>query len=811
MKSLWHDLQYALRLFWKKPGFTIVAVLTLGLGIGANTAVFSVVNAFLLRSLPYSEPDRLVMIKRSADLDDRHSVYSYPALSQLRDLNQSFESVAAFAYTRLTIDGADGPEMIFGSRVTSNFFSVLGVAPILGRAFLEGEDEPNRPRLVILSHGLWQRRFGSDPDIIGRTISDEEGPVEIVGVMPPEFKFDLLPDIPRVEFWTPLGPNPRTRMHWGTSWLYSIARLKPETTLDQARSELEVVAEQIRQNAGQPSTFTGRLSDNFSLNAVSIKGFFVGDAEKPLLILLGAVGFVLLIACVNVANLLLAHGVGRQKEIAIRAVLGANRRRLIGQMLTESVVLSLAGGALAFLLVMWSLKLIVWLTPKWMTRMVEISLDERVFLFTLAASLLTGILFGLLPSLHASKPDLQTSLKQSATTASSPLRGFRSFLVISEVALAVILLVGAGLMINSFIRLTSIDIGFNAENVLSMELRLLSRTKEPEQAAFAREVVERLQATPGVIDAALAGSLPTMGGFSTSNKRSQMLEGPLAGDPDSEMEIEPRPVTPEYFQTMGIRLISGRLFTDADTAETQPVIVVSQRVAQLAWPGEDPVGKRFLWSWKKDQKPIVIGVVSDVRQYDQEPNPFLYIPFSQSPDSFISLAVRASADPSSLTATVRNKLLDVDPRVVVENVMTMDERLGDVVAQPRFYAALLGWFAAMGMLLSVIGLYGVISYAVSQRTHEVGIRIALGAERRDILKLIVGQGLIMTLIGIALGLAGAFALSRLLASLLFEVTATDPATYVGVSFILLATALVACFVPARRATKVDPMVALRYE
>ncbi len=811
MRALLQDLRYALRLLHKKPGFTIIAILTLGLGIGANTAVFSVVNAFLLRPLPYHEPDRLVMIQRTPATADSESVYSYPVFGGVREQCESFGGVAAFAYHRLTLDSPEGPKAVLGSRVTSNFFSVIGVAPVLGRAFLPGEDEPNKPRLVILSHGLWQRRFGSDPAIVGQTITADKETVEIVGVMPPDLKFDLIPELPKVEFWITLNPSPRMKTAGNVNWLRIIARLNPAATVAQARTELDVIAERIRQNVGQSSPDAVKLPDDFALSAVDLKEFFIGDAQRPLFILLGAVGFVLLIACVNVANLLLAHGVGRQKEIAIRGVLGASRRRLMRQMLTESLMLSLAGGALSLLLVVWSLQVIAWLTPKWMTRMEEISLDWKVFLFALAASLFTGILFGLLPSLRASKVDLHTTLKSGAATASRRAGGFRNLLVIAEVALAVVLLVGAGLMINSFIRVTSIDTGFNPENVLSMELRMLAREKPPEQTAFVDQVLERVRSLPGVKDAAFVESLPMVGGSSQSNKRSKMLEGPIAGDPDAQMKIEPRFATPDYFQTMGIRLLRGRLFTDQDTAETQPVVIVSERMAREAWPGEDAIGKRLLWNWKKDQRPTVIGVVTDITQYDREPALALYYPFSQNPDSFLSLAVRSSSDPLNLIAGIRNQIFEVDPRVVVDDVMTMEQRLGDLVAQPRFYAVLLGAFAVMGMLLSIIGLYGVISYLVSQRTREVGIRIALGAQSHDIFKLVIGHGLALTLIGFATGLVGAFALSRLLDSLLFGVTATDPATYAVISLLLLTTTFAACYLPARRATRVDPVIALRYE
>lgn len=814
MRVLWQDLQYALRLFRKKPGFTLIAILTLGLGIGANTAVFSVVNAFLLRPLPYKDPDRLVVVQRTAASAEYDAVDSYPVFGDVRDQSESLDEVAAFSWRRLTLEGADGPEIVFGSSVTANFFSVVGATPLLGRAFLSGEDEPGKPPLVILSHGLWQRRFGADPNVVGRTFTSDKETVEIVGVMPPDFKFDLLPEIPRVEFWMPMNANPRMRASRNISWLRIIARLAPDATLAQTRAELGVIAERIREDAGKPSASSPvRLREDFSLSAIPVKDFFVGEAQKPLLTLLGAVGFVLLIACVNVANLLLAHGVGRQKEIAIRAVLGANRRRLISQMLTESLLLSLAGGLLGLLFVTWLLEVVVWLTPKYLVRMEEITLDGRVFLFTLLASLCTGVVFGLLPALQASKVDLQSTLKSGAAAGGVALRGFRNLLVVAEVALAVILLVGAGLMVNSFIRLTNVPVGFDPENVLSLQLNMLARTKEPEQRAFAREAVERLQSLPGVTSAALIDSLPVEGGSTVSNKRSKMLAAPLAGDADAEIKIEAHFATPEYFQAMGIRLVSGRFFTDDDTAATPPVVVVSEWLARQAWQGEDPIGKRLLWNWAEGQQPTVIGVVADVRQSNlsEEPSPILYAPFDQSPQGVVAAVVRTTVEPSSLTPAVREQILATDGRVAIGKVMTVEQKLSESVAQPRFYTVLLGWFGMAGMLLALIGLYGVISYSVSQMTHEVGIRIALGAQRRDILKLVVGHGFVLTITGIALGVGGAFALSRLLGSLLFGVTATDPVTYAVVCTLLLVTALLACYLPARRATRVDPMAALRYE
>ncbi len=813
MKTLLQDVRHAFRLFHKRPGFSLIAVLTLGLGIGANTAIFSVVNAFLLQPLPYKEPDRLVMIQRTPAIANAASVYSYPAFNTLREQTQSFDGVTAFAYRQLTLDNQDGPETVLGSTVASNFFSVLGVEPLLGRAFLPGEDEPNRPQLVILSYSLWQRRFGGDPKIIGQTVRADKDTVEIIGVMPPGFKTDLVANFPPVEFWATLNPGTRITAS-NTRWLRVIARLKPAATLAQAQTELGVIAEGMLQSAAQAAPNAG--NQDLALSAVTVKDFFVGEAQKPLLVLFGAVGFVLLIACVNVANLLLAQGVGRQREIAIRAVLGANRRRLMSQMLTESLLLSVSGGLLGLLLVTWLLRVIVWLTPKWMVRMEEISLDCRVLLFTLAASLLTGLLFGLLPSLQASKVDLQSTLKAGAVTAVGALRGFRSLLVVTEVALAVILLVGAGLMINSFVRLTSINVGFDEENVLSLRLNTLARQSAPEQVAFMREILPRVQSLPGVKAAALIDALPMARGSSQSDKRSVLLEVPLTGNSDTEITLEYHWVTPGYFQTMRLGLLKGRLFTDADTTGTQPVVVVSQYLAQQAWPDEDPIGKRLLLGEAENQHPTVIGVVTDVRRYGQQPSPNFYSPFSQTYSAInhgaISyLVIRTATDPLNIAAALREQILDVDRRVIVDQVMTMEEHLSQTVAQPRFYAVLFGWFAAMGVLLAALGLYGVLSYAVSQQTREVGIRIALGAEPHDILKLIVGHGIVLTLIGLAIGLAGAFALSRLLGSLLFEITATDPLTYFIVALLLLLTALLACYLPARRATRVDPMVALRYE
>jgi putative ABC transport system permease protein len=810
VRALLQDLRYGIRMLWKTPGFTLVAVLTLALGIGANTAVFSVVNAVLFNPFPYREPERLLVIERKNQPSTSAEFHSYPVFNELRGEGRAFDDVAALRSRVLPVEGADGPERVWGEKVSSNFFSVLGVAPILGRAFLPGEDQPNQPNVVVLSYGLWQRRFGGDPSVVGKTLNADKDSFQIVGVMPRDFGFDPSP-LTKAEYWTPLSPDPRLLTAWNVNEIRLIARLRPGATAEQARAELNADAERINGDAGEGFK---KLNKDYGLSAVTLREYFVGDTQKPLLILLGAVGFVLLIACVNAANLLLAQGVGRQREIAIRTVLGANRRRLLSQMLTESLLLSLASGLVGLLLVMWSLEGIAWLMPKGMVRVEGLSVDRQVLLFTLAASLLTGVLFGLLPSLYGSKPDLQTTLKLGTSASDETRGGFRSLLVVSEVALALVLLVGAGLMVNSFLRLTAVNTGLDTDNVLSMELQMLSRKTGPEQTALAQELVSHIQGLPGVKGAAVVSSLPiSESGNSRSGKRSILLQQPFAANPDEEITLEPREATPGYFQTMGIRLLRGRLLADSDTAGSQPVVVVSERLAREAWPGEDPLGKRLRLGGSEKQWPTVVGVVSDIRHHslEREPTPLLYAPFAQNPDAFASLVVRTANNPAGMFPAVRSEILSTDRRVVVSDVMTMEQRLSDLVAAPRFYTLLLVWFAGMGMLLALVGLYGVVSYTVSQRTREWGIRLALGAQPRDVVGLVVGRGLVLTLVGIALGLGGAFVLSRLLTSLLFGVTASDPATYAAVSILVLAAALLACYVPARRATKVDPMVALRYE
>lgn len=810
------DVRYALRLLAKKPSFAAIAMLTISVGIGANTAIFSVVNSFILRPLPFTEPDRLIMVqKNSAVADYGFSVYSYPVFNELREQAQTLDGITAFASGRFTFDGSEGPETVWGNRVTGNFFTVLGVTPILGRGFVAGEDGPNQPQRIVLSYSLWQRRFGGDPHVIGQSIVDGQQTAEIIGVMPEGFKFDLWPEFPKIEFWTSLNPSPGMVTAKNINWLRMIGRLRQGAGVDQSRSELGVIAERIREAASSLAAPNPRLPADFAISAVTVRDFFVGPANQPLLVLFGAVGFVLLIACVNVANLLLAQGVGRQKELAIRSALGASRGRLVRQNLTESLVLSITGGFIGLLLVTWSIKLISSLTPAWMMRMQEISVDLRVLLFAGAVSIVTGVLFGFLPSLFASRPDLQAVLRQSGSRSGARIGGFRSALVIAELAFAVVLLVGAGLMMKSFLRLTSVDLGFVSENILTVRMNMLARQKEPDQIAFAQELLPRVKAMPGVTDAALVGVVPTEPTSSQTNKRRAVVEGPLSGDPDEEVTIRHMPATESYFHLMGIRLIKGRLFGETDTAAAPPVVVVTEQTAREFWPGEDPIGKRLLWSWVDGQRPTVIGIVSDVRVYDSnkdpEPTSFVYSSFYQSPERSAYLAVRTADDPTKLTETIRSQILGLDRRVVVDNISTMDARLGKQVAQPRFYSILLGCFAAIGTLLSILGLYGVISYLVSQRTHEMGIRIALGAQNRDILRLVLGRGLALTVAGLAVGLAGAVALTRLLESVLFEVTPADPVTYAGVSILLLGFAALAYYVPARRATKVDPVIALRNE
>ncbi len=815
MNILLQDLRFGFRVLMNKPGFTAIIVLALALGIGANSAIFSVVNAVLLHSLPYKDPDRLVMIWHNyPTLKLPDASVSPPSYILYRDMTRSFEQVATGTGWQVNVTGLGEPERLQGASISYNFFSTLGVEPAIGRPFKQDEDRPGADKVVILSHGLWQRLFGGRDDILNQTITLDDQTYNIVGVMPPGFQF-----LNTVDLWKPIAFTPEQvspTMH-GNEFLSVVARLKPDVTFEQACDEMNTLADQIRGEFYGP---------NWGISLVPLSKQLIGDFKLMLWIPFAFVGCVLLIACANVANLLLARATARQKEIAIRTVLGASRARIIGQMLTESLLLSIMGGALGLLVAYIAIRLLILsIPPEIGNNLVgwkNIGLNTEAMVFTIAVSLLTGIIFGLAPALHASRPDLNESLKEGGRTGTEgPRRNrLRSALVVFEVAIALVLLVGAGLLIRSFIRLQEVDPGFNPENVLTMQLSLpRSRYREPEQmASFYSRALEQVKAIGGVQYAAFGTNLPMSGNNSSA---SFAIEGYTPAEGESSPHGDYHMVTPEYFNTMQIQLIEGRYFTEADTNRSKPVAIIDKVLADRYWPGESPIGKQIAAYFEADGDNLkwreIVGVVGQVRRYgpDGKTKEQYYIPQAQRPSRDAYLLVRSSADPSSLARSIRNAISEVDKDQPVFRVMTMETVVSNFLAKKRFLMLLVTVFAGLALLLAAVGLYGVMAYTVTQRTHEIGIRMALGAGPGDVMRMVIRQGMALTLIGAAVGLAGAFVLTRLLAStvsgLLFGVGANDPATFAGLSLLLLAVALVASYIPARRATRVDPMIALRYE
>lgn len=812
METLLQDLRYGFRMLTKKPGFTIVAVLALALGIGANSAIFSVVNTVLLKPLPFKSPDQLMIVWEDG------SRYGFPKdtpapanFIDWRDQNQVFESMAAVDSKTLNLTGTGEPEKIECKRLSANFFPMLGVEPILGRSFLPEEDQPGAARVVIMNYGLWQRRFGSDADIVGKTLTLDGQAYTVIGVMSKEFRF---PDAFQASgeenaLYVPIAFTSEEASMRGGHYLTVYARAKAGVTVEQAQAEMTTIAARLEQQ--YPET-------NLSLGAavVSLQEQLVGDIKPALLILLGAVGFVLLIACANVANLLLARAAARQKEIALRTALGASRARLVGQFLTESVLLAGLGGVVGLLFAVLGLKLLTTLIPPNLSQAKAISIDATVLGFTFLVSLLTGVIFGLAPALQASRPNLNETLKEGGKGSPGGGRSrLRSLLVVSEVALALVLLVGAGLMINSFFRLRNVNPGFNPKNLLTMNV-VLPRSKYDRRAkrtAFYNEMLQRIESLPGVESAGVITNLPlTFKG----NNSGVTIEGRPEPPADQIPIVISRVVSDSYFRTMGIALSKGREFSTQDRPDTRASIIVSESTARTFWPDEDPIGKRLKLGGYNSDAPwlSVVGVVKDVRQFelDIDPKPQVYFAYTQMPDfAPRDLVVRTSSDPLQLADAVRNEVWAVDKDQPVSNVSTMEAILAFSVARERFNMLLLAIFAAVALALAAVGIYGVMSYSVTQRTHEIGVRMALGANRSDVLRLVVGQGLKLVSIGVAIGLASAFALTRVMESLLFGVSATDPITFAAISVVLVAVAMIASYIPARRATKVDPMIALRYE
>jgi putative ABC transport system permease protein len=815
MESLFKDISYGARSLLKRPGFSAVAVLTLALGIGANTAIFSVVNATLLRPLPFKDPERVAMVwgflQKMAQTTDKLPV-SAPNFIELKKQNQSFSDMAAFRSWGWQMTGGGQPELLRGARVTSDFFKAVGANPILGRSFTAEEDLPSRAPVAVISHALWQRHFGGDQNVIGKTLTLTGQTVMVVGVMPAGFQFpggaNMIPGLQFArenDVWMPLAFTDEERSREGNLNLALIGRVKPGVSFSQAETELRTL---------EQNTALGKIG--FTVNVLALHQQMVGKIRKLLLVLLATVAFVLLIACANIANLLLARATSRKKEIAIRAALGAGRIRLIRQLLTESLLLSLAGGALGLALAVWGNSLLISLIPKDIPRISEVGLDGRILVFTILVSFMTGIVFGLAPALQASKLDLNESLKDGlrGTTAGSRQNRLRSLLVVSEVALALVLLIGATLLIRSFVSLLEVKPGFNPTNLLTMDIQLPSEApakyaKDEARTDFFERLIERVKTVPGVENAGAVVSLPLTGAFESTDL---ILPGQESLSDAQRPEADYTTVTADYFRTMQIPMLQGRQFTLQDRAGSPGVIIVNDILARRCWPGESPIGKRFTVGFEKESREI-IGVVGSIKQttLDAEARPAMYMPHLQSPSPGMTVLVRTTGNPSAVATAVRDAVWAIDRDVPVTHIQTMDQVFGASVAQPKFSMLMLGLFAALALLLSAVGIYGVMAYSVSRRAHEIGVRMALGARTGQVMKLVLKEGMSLALLGIAIGLLGAFAITRVMASFLFGVGAKDPLTFIGVSALLAVVALVACYIPARRATRVDPLVALRYE
>ena len=803
------DFKYAFRMLLKSPGFSLIAILTLALGIGANSAIFSVIDAVLFHPLAFKEPARLVAVwetnrQPGAEANLRNEV----ALGNFYDWraqNRVFQQIAGLTYANFNLTGSTQPERIQGAVVSADFFDLLGIQPTIGRSFLAEEEKPTAARAVILSHALWQRRFDADPNVIGRSFTFNGEPCTVVGVMPTNFQIQF-PASFQVEMWTPLrrGSKDGDRI---SHYLYVLGRLKAGVSVEQAQAGMNVIVRQLQTQYPATNTWAG-------VNIIPLHRQLVGDIQPYLYVLFAAVGFVLLIACANVANLMLVRLVGRQKEIAIRLALGAGRGRLIRQFLTESLMLSTLGGLGGLLLASWGIDLLRNLAPADLPRLNEIGLNGAVFLWTLGILLLTGVLFGLAPALQASKPDLDNSLRESGRATGGRKRSrLTRLLVISEVALALLLLVGAGLMLRSSRRLQQARPGFEAKNLLTLSIALpRQKYRESGQAnVFFDQLLERVTRLPGVASAGGVDPLPMSGSDSTTGV---LIEGQPILPMADRAEPGERLVTPGYFQAMRIPLLEGRQLTEQDRADTPHVLVVNEALARRFFPGRSALGKRL--GLEDDGKLAwaeIVGVVGNVkhRSLDAEIKPELYEPYRQVPRNFMSLVVRTTVEPASLIGAIRSQVLALDKDQPVFEIKTMEDLLSQSMARSRFVMLLLGIFSTLALALAAVGIYGVMAYFVTQRNKEIGLRMALGAQKSDVLKMVVAEGMTLAVIGVALGLLASFALTRIIANLLFGIGPTDPATLIGVSFLLTSVAFLACWIPARRASRADPIATLRAE
>lgn len=809
MNSLWKDIRYGARSLFKHPGFTAIVVITLALGIGASTAIFSVVNTVLLRPLPYPQAERIVAIQELT-ADGRRVQVTPANFLDWRAQNTVFEQLAAILTRPANLGFSDQADRIDLAMTSANFFTVFGVTPERGRFFQPADEQAGHAPVAIVSHALWQRRFAGDESLVGKSITLDGGSYTVVGIAPATFRY---PD--KTDVWVPpfkLAPTMNERMDptqlRGYGMLAAVGLLRPGVGLPQAVSEMETITTRLRQQ--YPDTNNRRFN-----RVVSLHTHLVGETGAMLMLLFGAVGFVLLIACANVANLLLASAATRQKEMAIRSALGASRIRVIRQLLTESLLLALSGGALGLLLAFWGVALMTKFLPRDFPRLGEIRLDWRVLGFTVAASVLTGILFGLAPALQASRPDVQESLKETGRGTSGRHNRLRSLLIVSEVALSVVLLVGAGLLFRSFLSLQAVNTGFTPQQVLTLRLSPAGTNykTDADYAKFYDAVMQRVGAVPGVESLGVINTLPLAKGPTLGFK----IEGRPPLTADKWPGANYRSVSADYFRAMNVSIVNGRAFNERDKENAPLVLIVNQALARRDFPNENAVGKRLSFG-NKDAKgePVwfeIVGVAADVRSLElrEEATPELYVSVPQDAFSTVSLVVRTSVEPASLASAVRLAAAGVDKSAAVSDVQTMDHIVDEAVTQPRFNLFLLGLFSGIALLLSAAGIYGVTAYSVTQRTQEFGIRMALGAQVGDVLRMIMKQGVLLIGAGIVVGLISSFALTRLLRQLLFGVSVTDPLTFVTITFTLAIIALLACYIPARRATKVDPLTALRYE
>ncbi len=822
MRTLWQDVRYGARMLLKNPGITFIVVLALALGIGANTAIFSVINAVLLRPLPYDEPDRLVFLNETSKTMSDISI-SYPNFTDWRNQNHVFEKIGVSNLNSYNLTGNGEPERILTAQASADLFGALRVKPAIGRLFTNEEDQPGGTPVVILSYGLWQRRFGGQESILNQQLTFNNKSYTVIGVMPPTFQYPS-----RVEMWVPVG-----QLSGQSDWqqrgnhpgLYGVARLKPGVTIEQARADMDLISSNLEKQ--YPDQMAGG-----GVRVQQLLEIFVSNVRRTLWVLFAAVGFVLLIACANIANLLLARASSRQKEMAIRSAMGARRWRIARQLLTESVLLALIGGTLGLLVARWGIQLILYVSPNAIPRSREIGLDWRVLAFTLGLAFLTGILFGLVPALQGGTVDVHETLKETGR-GTSGRHWLRSSLVVVEVATTLVLLIGAGLMIRSFYRLQNVNPGFSYEHLVSFSVTVPSRkySAEDQRDQFFTSLLERIRSLPGVDGSAAASGLPLgNNGWQTSF----IVDGRPLPERSQTPLMEACLVTTDYFRTMNIPLRRGRYFEPHDNrawlagrdlsklneGERQiaglNVIVIDEEFARRYWPGEDAVGKRIHLG-NQPSAPIleVIGVVGRVKMegLSQDSGRVQgYFAFSQMPFTGMTVIAKTStADPNLLVASMREQVKAIDRDQPIYNVRTMDEIRTDSVSTERLNLTLLTIFAGIALVLAVVGIYGVMSYSVTQRTHEIGIRMAIGAQPRDVFRMILGQGMVLTAIGIVVGLAGAYGLTRLMRSMLFGVEPTDPLTFTAIAVLLIGVALLACYLPGRRATKVDPMISLRYE